>query len=129
MVTSRSVPQQIEQMLSARAGHNRFAFRLLQIGHVNGDSSSLPGIPSGRRAGASPPPGRRARQVEVTATPHPARPFEPFIMTHFRQVLKAGGPAAGDRREFNLLHGWARRCRSAPVFLRQLSLCGGAGPV
>ena len=35
MVTSRSVPQQIEQMVSARAGHNRLAFRLLQIGHVN----------------------------------------------------------------------------------------------
>jgi hypothetical protein len=44
MVTSRSVPQQIEQMLSARAGHNRLAFRLLQIGHVNvfscGDSET-----------------------------------------------------------------------------------------
>jgi hypothetical protein len=34
MVTSRSVPQQIEQMLSARAGHNRLALRLLQMGHV-----------------------------------------------------------------------------------------------
>jgi hypothetical protein len=33
MVTSLSVPQQIEQILSARAGHSRFALRLLQIGH------------------------------------------------------------------------------------------------
>jgi hypothetical protein len=34
MLTSRSVPQQMEQMLSARAGHNRFALRLLQIGQA-----------------------------------------------------------------------------------------------
>jgi hypothetical protein len=34
MVTSRSVPQQIEQILSARAGHCCFALRLLQIGHA-----------------------------------------------------------------------------------------------
>jgi hypothetical protein len=34
MLTSRSVPQQMEQILSARAGHSRFAFRLLQIGHA-----------------------------------------------------------------------------------------------
>jgi hypothetical protein len=34
MVTSRSVPQQIEQMFSARDGHSRFALRLLQIGHA-----------------------------------------------------------------------------------------------
>jgi hypothetical protein len=34
MVTSRSVPQQMEQMLSARAGHSRFTLRLLQIGHT-----------------------------------------------------------------------------------------------
>jgi hypothetical protein len=41
MVTSRSVPQQIEQMLSARAGHRRFALRLLQIGQVKTFSSVL----------------------------------------------------------------------------------------
>jgi hypothetical protein len=34
MLTSRSVPQQIEQMLSARAGHSRFALRLLQMGQT-----------------------------------------------------------------------------------------------
>jgi hypothetical protein len=34
MVTSRSVPQQMEQMLSARAGHIRFTGRLLQMGHA-----------------------------------------------------------------------------------------------
>jgi hypothetical protein len=36
MVTSRSVPQQTEQMLSARAGHSRFTLRLLQMGQANG---------------------------------------------------------------------------------------------
>jgi hypothetical protein len=40
MVTSRSVPQQMEQMLSARAGHDRFALRILQIGHVKVFSST-----------------------------------------------------------------------------------------
>jgi hypothetical protein len=35
MVTSRSVPQQTEHIVSARAGHDRLAFRLLQIGQVN----------------------------------------------------------------------------------------------
>ena len=40
MVTSRSVPQQMEQMLSARAGHSRFALRLLQIGHTKVFSSN-----------------------------------------------------------------------------------------
>jgi hypothetical protein len=35
MVTSRSVPQQMEQMLSARAGHSRLAFRFWQIGQIN----------------------------------------------------------------------------------------------
>jgi hypothetical protein len=40
MVTSRSVPQQIEQMLSARAGHCRAALRLLQIGHIKVFSSN-----------------------------------------------------------------------------------------
>jgi len=34
MVTSRSVAQQTEQMLSVRAGQNRFAFRFLQMGQV-----------------------------------------------------------------------------------------------
>jgi hypothetical protein len=34
MVTSRCSPQQIEQMLSARAGHSRFTLRLLQIGQT-----------------------------------------------------------------------------------------------
>jgi len=28
------VPQQIEQILSDRAGHSRFGLRLLQIGHA-----------------------------------------------------------------------------------------------
>jgi hypothetical protein len=40
MLTSRSVPQQIEQMLSARAGHSRFALRLLHIGHAKVFSST-----------------------------------------------------------------------------------------
>jgi hypothetical protein len=34
MDTSRSVPQQIAQMLSPRAGQNLFALRLLQIGQI-----------------------------------------------------------------------------------------------
>lgn len=32
MVTSRSVPQQIEQMFSPLAGQNRFALRFWQMG-------------------------------------------------------------------------------------------------
>jgi hypothetical protein len=35
MLTSRSVPQQTEQMFSPLAGQNLFTLRLLQIGQVN----------------------------------------------------------------------------------------------
>jgi hypothetical protein len=42
MVTSRSVPQQIEQIFSVRAGQNRFALRLLQIGQTKLNPSPLP---------------------------------------------------------------------------------------
>jgi hypothetical protein len=35
MVTSRSVPQQTEQMFVALAGQNRFALRFWQIGQTN----------------------------------------------------------------------------------------------
>jgi hypothetical protein len=38
MVTSRSVPQQTEQIVSALAGQNRFALRFWQIGQVNLDT-------------------------------------------------------------------------------------------
>jgi len=38
MLTSRSVPQHTAQMLSPRAGQNRFALRFWQIGQVNGFS-------------------------------------------------------------------------------------------
>jgi len=41
MVTSRSVPQQIAQMLSPLAGQNLFAFRILQMGQINYCSSCL----------------------------------------------------------------------------------------
>jgi hypothetical protein len=40
MVTSRSVPQQTEQIVSALAGQNRFALRFWQIGQVNLDTPS-----------------------------------------------------------------------------------------
>jgi hypothetical protein len=40
MVTSRSVPQQTVQMLSARAGQSRFALRFSQIGHAKVHSCS-----------------------------------------------------------------------------------------
>jgi hypothetical protein len=56
MVTSRSVPQQMEQMLSTRAGHCRFALRLLQIGHVkvfssNSENKIMPHFRSGLASG------------------------------------------------------------------------------
>jgi hypothetical protein len=38
MVTSRSVPQQTEQIVSALAGQNRFALRFWQMGQVNLDT-------------------------------------------------------------------------------------------
>jgi hypothetical protein len=57
MVTSRSVPQQMEQMLSARAGHRRFGLRLLQIGHakvfsLNSGTKIMPHFRSGLTTGS-----------------------------------------------------------------------------
>jgi hypothetical protein len=37
MLTSRSVPQQIEQIVSPLAGQKRFALRFWQIGQINSD--------------------------------------------------------------------------------------------
>jgi hypothetical protein len=77
MLTSRSAPQQTEQMFSPLAGQNLFTLRLLQIGQVNERSLGLAQLPLRQSsyyaivpAGSSPGSTLRLGAPSITRAPH-----------------------------------------------------------
>jgi hypothetical protein len=72
------------------------------------------GIPPGQRIFAAPELLLSAELLVVPSPPATARTYPPWLPAYFRNVVRAGSPAGGERRLYVSREGFERRARREP---------------